>query len=67
MKKSKENQKIYKLICNTFGHKFSFNAVDQKDAENKAWNWCRYHSFHLRDFKVEETTEEKWIHNEYVD
>lgn len=59
--------KIYKLICKDFGHKFSFNAKDERDAEMKKNGWCRYHSFDNRDFKVEETTEAKWMHNEYID
>lgn len=59
--------KIYKVICNDFGHKFSFNAVDEKDAESKLSNWLNYHSYFRRDYKLEETTEVKWMHNEYVD
>jgi len=60
-------QKIFKVICNTFGHKFSFNAKDDEDAERKLFTWVRYHSFQRRDFQLEETNEEKRIHNEYVD
>ena len=60
--------KIFKLISNDFGHKFSFNAKDLKDAISKAKNWCNYHSHHFDSmYKVEETTDTKWIHNEYMD
>jgi hypothetical protein len=62
-----KTQKIFKLISNTMGHKFSFNAKNIEDAISKAKNWCNYHSFHFEsEYKVEETTEEKWMHNEYV-
>lgn len=59
--------KIYKLICSEFGHKFSFNAKDSQDAESKKRAWCRYHSFNHSDFRIEETEDTKWIHNEYMD
>jgi len=59
--------KIFKLICNELGHKFSFHARNIEDATSKAQDWCRYHGFNFRnEYKVEETTDEKWIHNEYV-
>ena len=61
-----KTQKIFKLICDTFGHKFSFNAKDMNDAISKAKSWCNYHSHSFSDYKVEETNEEKWMHNEYV-
>jgi hypothetical protein len=61
------NQKIFKLICKTFGHKFSFNAKDMDEAISKAKKWCRYHSYSFDDYSVEETTEKKYMHNEYVD
>lgn len=60
------NQKIYKLICPEFGHKFSFNAANMAEAESKMKDWCLYHSFPFHGYRVEETTEEKWMHNEYV-
>ena len=59
--------KTYKLICNDFGWRFSFNADNEKEAELKKKAWCRYHSFDCNDFRIEETEETKWIHNEYVD
>lgn len=58
--------KIFKLICHTFGHKFSFHAKNLEDAISKKGDWCLYHSFSPRDFDVEETTDGKWIHDEYV-
>jgi len=61
-----KTQKIFKLICDIFGHKFSFNASSMDDAISKAQDWCSYHSFNLCDYKLEETNEEKWMHNEYV-
>ena len=45
---------IYSLICNTFGKKFYFNALDQSDAESKAKGWCLYQGHCFReDYKVE--------------
>ncbi len=61
-----ENLKTFKLICKVFGHQFSFNAKDMDDATDKTANWCAYHSLPYRDYKVEETTDQKWLHNEYV-
>lgn len=58
--------KIYKVICSDFGHKFSFNAKDEVDAKKKFNNWLNYHSYRCGGFKIEETTEEKYMHNEYV-
>jgi len=57
--------KTYKLICETFGHKFSFNAPDIETAVKMKNEWCSYHSFNFKDFTVEETTNTKWVHNEY--
>ena len=66
MKKQKDiGSKIYKLICKDFGHMFSFHAKDDTDAMNKKWDWCNYHSHSYQDYRLEETTEEKWIHDEY--
>lgn len=62
----KSKMKIYKLICPDFGHKFSFNAKDIKEAESKMKDWCLYHSFPFTGYKVEETNDPKWMHNEYV-
>ena len=58
--------KTYKLICNTFGWKFSFNAVNEEDATSKMKSWCNYHSFYYNDFSIEETKDQSWIHNEYM-
>ena len=58
-------EKIYKLISKDFGHKFSFNAHDFETATHMMKQWCLYHSFYFGDFSVEETTDVKWIHNEY--
>lgn len=67
MKNTMTTTKIFKLICNDFGHKFSFNAQSLTDAISKAKGYCRYHSFSFEsEFKVEETTDKKWMHNEYV-
>lgn len=45
---------IYSLICNTFGKKFDFNAIDQNDAVSKAKDWCLYQGHCFReDYKVE--------------
>ena len=62
----KKETKIYKVICKEFGHKFSFNAKDENDAERKLSEWVSYHSHLRRDYTLEETTDGKWIHNEYV-
>lgn len=64
-KKPKAIQKIYKLLCKDFGHKFSFHAEDDNEALDKKNEWCNYHSFNNRDFMIEETTDTKWIHDEY--
>ncbi len=64
--KTTTTMKTYKLICNTFGHKFSFNAKNEEAAILKMKEWCAYHSHYPMDYKVEETTETKWIHNDYV-
>jgi hypothetical protein len=61
-----KNAKIFKVISNELGYKFSFNAKNEKDAESKFSNWLNYHSHFRIDYKLEETTEEKWMHNEYV-
>jgi hypothetical protein len=58
--------KTYKLICSTFGWKFSFNADNDLDATSKKNGWCRYHSFDSNDFSIEETNDNKRIHNEYM-
>lgn len=63
----KTKTKIYKVICSDFGHKFSFNAKDEKDADIKLNKWLSYHSFDKNGYSLQETTEEKWIHNEYID
>ncbi len=60
-----DNMKTYKLICATFGHKFSFHAPDINTANQMKIEWCCYHSYNAVDFSVEETTDQKWIHNEY--
>lgn len=58
--------KTYKLICSTFGWKFSFNATNLEDATSKKIGWCQYHSFSADSFSVEETKEKNRMHNEYV-
>ena len=58
--------KIFKLIHKDLGHKFSFIAKDEVDAWDKAMNYILYHSHSKSEYKVEETTDPKWIHNEYV-
>ncbi len=60
-----EIKKYFKLICETFGHKFSFEADCITNAENMKNEWCNYHSYNPVNFSVEETTDSKWIHNEY--
>ncbi len=65
-KENKMTQKIYKLICKDFGHKFSFNAKNIKDAESKIREWTAYHSHSFSDYTIEETADTKWIHNEWV-
>lgn len=66
MKKQTIETRIFKVICNSVGHKFSFNAKDEQAAETKLSKWLSYHSHSRSDYKLEETTEEKWMHNEYV-
>lgn len=49
---------------------FSFNAVNEKDADNKAHSWARYHSFSGNDVRIRPATaheSEHWMHNEWVD
>jgi hypothetical protein len=67
-KKKEAHKEVYKLISNEMGHKFSFHAKDQVDAENKKRDWCSYHSLPSRDFTVEESHDADpiWIHNEYM-
>jgi len=65
--KNYENYSIYKLICNCFGHKFSFHAVNLPTANMMKKEWCNYHSFNPTDFKVEETTNTQRIHDEYFE
>lgn len=64
---STKTQNIYKMICSTFGHKFSFNAKNIQEAEAKKNEFARYHSHNPKDYAVEQTNEEKMMHNEYVD
>jgi len=40
---------LYHVICPTFGHKFSFEAKDKKQAEIKIREYNSYHSFTGRD------------------
>lgn len=60
-----ESYAIFKLICKTFGHKFSFHAVNLPTANMMKNEWCDYQSFNRADFSVEETTDSKWMHDEY--
>ena len=52
------------------GRRFSFEAKDLKDAEDKLWNWLRYHDYHdsvtSKSFQVELDNEATDIHNEWV-
>ena len=57
--------KIFKMMCIDFGHKFSFNAKNQEEANDKVYGYSNYHSM-FGQFYAEETTESKWMHNEYV-
>ena len=59
--------KIYTIYGST-GKRFSFNAKDQKDAEDKLWNWLRYHSMTriADEFEVKETPNETYLNNEWV-
>lgn len=61
-----KSSKIFKMICSTFGHKFSFNAKNIEEAESKKIGYARHHSHNPNDYTVEETTETKMMHNEYV-
>jgi len=56
----KNTQKIFKLICKSFGHKFSFHAVNLPTEKMLKNEWCNYQSFNATDFSVEETTDTKW-------
>ena len=60
--------RTYKLICNDFGRKFSFNAKNDKDATKKLRGYEQYHSMYGQ-FTIEEIDEENPtdLHNEYVD
>ncbi len=60
--------KIYKLVCKDFGHRFSFNAKNDEEAESKRIGWLTYQGMlkSRNEFWVEETTDSKWIHNEYM-
>lgn len=58
--------KVYKMISKDFGWKFSFNAKNDADAQDKVWDYSDYHSMHGQ-FSYEETDDTSRIHNEYVD
>ena len=51
-------------------NKFSFNAENDQDAENKAQDWALYHGLCYReDVRVRKATDheaENWLHNEYL-
>jgi replication initiation and membrane attachment protein DnaB len=59
--------KIFKLISKELGHKFSFHAKNIAEANSKKNEWARYHSHSTQDYVVEETSDPKWLHNEYFD
>jgi len=55
-----------------FFYEFTFHAEDDKQAQDKAAGWARYHSFDLRDVKarlatLEEAANTNWIHDEWTD
>ena len=50
--------------------RFSFNALDEKDAQHKAWKWQRYQGMTNNDIRIRPATEHEktyWMHNEYID
>lgn len=59
--------KIFRLVRTDDGeHRFSFNAKDIEEAIKMKNRWCHYHSFCISSYKVEETTDTKWMHNDYI-
>ena len=73
MKKTTKQQERFTMTSKAcegiwFRH-FAFTAVDQEEANEKAFKWARYHSFDVREVKAEKPTEDEanWnIHNEYI-
>lgn len=57
--------KTFAIISADTGRRFSFNAKDQADAQDKLSNWMLYHSFRS-GFTAEETSETFDLHNEFV-
>ena len=66
---SKE-MRTYRLHSST-GPRFSFNAKNETEANDKMWNWLRYHSMTVSDgdFEVKEISDNDKVndlHNEWV-
>lgn len=48
---------------------FSYNAKNEKDAENKLYGWTRHHGMSTNDTRIRPATEEEIkyrVHDEYV-
>ena len=59
----------YTMIGST-GRRFSFNAKNDQEAEDKLWNWLRYHDYHdsvtSKNFSVVRDDNATDIRNEWV-
>ncbi len=57
-------------IFGSTGRRFSFNAKNDQEADDKLWNWLRYHDYHdsvtSKNFSVVRDDTATDIHNEWV-
>lgn len=61
-------QKIYALIHNESGRRFSFNARDEIEANFKAEDWVDYHGMKMGgSFRIEETDLAYDLHNDFIE
>lgn len=58
--------KTFAIISEDTGRRFSFNAQNVSEANDKLSDWKLYHGFRNGGFSVEETTETLDLHNEFV-
>ena len=66
-----ETKKTFILNCKDLGRKFTFNAVDQAEADKKVKGYEIYHSmfgqFSAIEATKEQIAERNDLHNEYMD
>lgn len=59
--------KIYTISHEIKGRMFSFNAIDEINANIKAEMWADRHAMSIGgNFKVEETKKDFDLHNEFI-